>query len=173
MSKEVLKMNAMRTLWTKMHYFRFGQSIRRVVREVRYFATYGFHINCIHALRKSEKNLRREGGGARQRWRSKGCPCSKVFSHSLTFKSCTNPSPVFFREQWTNVKVRSVDERQPLARESLHSGPQHTCHSSEWLSGLKGKQQDLHFELIIINMLIWRRLRTSSCDTVASEGWSR
>ena len=81
--------------------------------------------------------------------------------------------PLFLCEKWTNVKVRSVNERQPLARESLHSGPQHTCHSSEWLSGLKGKQQDLHLELIIINMLIWRRLRTSSCDTVASEEWSR
>ena len=156
-----------------MHYFRFGQSIRRVVREVRYFATYGFHINCTHALRKSEKNLPCEGGGARQRWRSKGCPCSKVFSQSLTFSILHKSFSCFFREQWTNVKVRSVDERQPLARESLHSGPQHTCHSSEWLFGLKGKQQDLHFELIIINMLIWRRLRTSSCDTVASEEWSR
>ena len=95
----------------------------------------------------------------------------------LATLSLLNPAQIlllfFFREQWTNVKVCSVDERQPLARESLHSGPQHTCHSSEWLSGLKGKQQDLHFELIIINMLIWRRLRTSSCDTVASEEWSR
>ena len=28
---------------------------------------YGFYINCIHALRKSEKNFNCEGGGARQR----------------------------------------------------------------------------------------------------------
>ena len=93
----------------------------------------------------------------------------------LATPSPFNPAQIlllFF--SWAmNVKVRSADEREPLARESLHSGPQHTCHSSEWLSGLKGKKQDLHFELIIIDMVIWRRLRTSSCDTAASEEWSR
>ena len=113
------------------------------------------------------------------RWRSaaaltkQGMSLSKGFQPISHFFDPVQILPLFFREQWMNVKVRSADERQPLVWENLHSGPQHTCHSSEWLSGLKGKQQDLHFELIIINILIWRRLRTSSCDTVASEEWSR